>query len=201
MELRTHAHILKNARWFIVLFTILVGVAALLFSLFRPVPYKALVSFDVAFVNRPETPDYQYGAYYDLKAGEIYTQHLMSWFMTPAIVADIYEAAGIPYKIDNIARFTNRFQAKQYSAQNFVVIFKEYNRETAGKLAQGVIEVVETRVQDTSTAGDQIVFAVTGLDPVIAKAEYSPWLVTGVGALVGLIISLLLVYLREYFRA
>ncbi len=201
MELRTHAHILRNARWFIILMTIVVGVAAMIFTIVRPVPYKAVASFEVNFINRPAAEALQYGAYYDLKAAEIYTQHLMSLFLTPAVVAEVYETAGMGYEIDSIAQFTHRFQTKQYSAQHFAVIFKDYNKGTAENLAKAIGTVVEKHTKTSGSINDQEVFSVTAFTPVVAEAELEIWLVTIVGALAGCIVSVLLVYLREYFSS
>lgn len=199
MELRSHARILKQSQWFILIVTVLVGVVALLFAIYRPVSYKAVINFDIALVNRPATPDYQYGGYYDLKSAEIYGQHLLSWFKSPSVVADVYETAGVGYQIDNIARFTNRFQTKQYSAQNIAVIFNDRSQEQAVKLATAVASVVETRAAADSQS-EQNIFSVTALDPVVAESEFDLWLVTAVGLIAGLLLSVILVYLREYFR-
>ncbi len=200
MELRTHVRILKQAQWFVILCILAAGIAAFLFAIYRPVSYEAVVSFDVVFVNRPETLDYQYGAYYDLKAAEIYTQHLMSWLMTPAIVTEIYEEAGVQYEIDSISRFTNRFKGNQYSAQNFVVEFRDYSRETAQKLATAVATVIERRSDVTGSINDDPVFQVQALEPVVAEAELNTWFVTVIGLVAGALLSIVLVYLREYLR-
>lgn len=200
MELRTHVQILKQARWFIVLFTLLCGVAALLFVVFRPVQYKAVVSFDVQFVNRPQTQDYQYGTYYDLKAAEIYTQNLMSWFMTPAVVEEIYTTAGVPYTIDSIDQFTNRFQTKQYSPQNFAVVFTDYDQNTAQKLSEAIARIIEERSGGAVQINDKAVFAVHALPPVIAQDHINVGLAVAVGIIAGFIMSVVLIYIREYFR-
>lgn len=200
MDIRSHAAILNNSRWFILVVTVLVGVAALLFGLFQPLVYKGFTSFEVRSVTQPPTEEYQYGGYYEIKAAEVYTQHLMSLVRTPAVVEEIYQNAGQGYEIDNINRFTNRFQAKQYSARNFSVSFTDRNKETAERLAQAVAAVVELRATQTDSVGEESRFEVIALNPVVAPSQYNPWAVTVVGALAGLIFSVLLVYLREYFR-
>lgn len=201
MELRTHITILQRAKWFIILFTLAAGVAAFVYAIYRPVSYEAVVSFNVELANRTATPDYQYGGYYDLKAAEIYTQHLMSWLLTPAVVEQIYQEAGVSYSIDSIPRFTNRFKTHQYSAQNFDVEFHDYNRETAEKLAVAVATVISSRADDTKgIADDQPLFVAQPLDPVVAEDELNPWFVTVVGLIAGLLASIILVYLREYIR-
>ncbi len=200
MELRTHAQILKRSRWFVLIVTVLAGVVALLFALYRPVQYQAVVNFDVTSVSRPDTTEYQYGSYYELKASEIFVQHLMSWFKTPAVVAEVYDAAEVGYEINNIGRFTNRFKTSQYSAQNFAVSFSDLNRETATKLAGSVASVIEGRALNSGSIGEEQVFQVIAFDPVVAEAELSPWLITIVGLIAGALLSIILVYLREYFR-
>ena len=200
MELRTHITILKRAKWFIILCTLAVAVSAFVYAIYRPVSYAAVVSFDLQLTNRSQTADYQYGAYYDLKAAEIYSQHVMSWLLTPAVVEQIYQEAGVAYSIDSIPRFTNRFKTHQYSAQNFDVEFHEYNRDTAEKLAAAVATVISTRSDVTGSVNDLPIFTVHPLDPVVAPDELNPWFVTVIGLIAGLMASVILVYLREYIR-
>lgn len=202
MQLRTHATIIKNARWFIVLFTVAVGVAAALFSVLRPPSYKAVASFEVQFSNTHPVAEevYEYGAYYDLKAAEIYTQHLMSLMQTPAVVEQVYQAAGQSYEITSLSQFTNRFRAKQYSAQNFSVELSDYNEDVARGLAQAIGEVITENTTESGLVNDRQQFTVVALPPVVALSEFPLWLVTIVGTIAGLITSVILVYLREYFR-
>lgn len=201
MDLKKHAHILRQAKWFILLMTVVTGVAALTFSLVRPETYKTVVSFEVELVNRPVTPDYQYGAYYDLKASELYVQHLMSLFVTPAAVEQVYQSAGFGYTIDSLSRFTNRFSTKQFSSQNFSVQFTDYHRDSAEKLAAAVTDVVVKNAAVSGKVNDQQLFTVNAYPAVIAPSEVNPTVVTIVGVLAGLLGSIILVYIREYFRA
>lgn len=201
MELRTHARILKQAKWFIVLVTILCAAAAYFFAITQPTKYNTVVSFELQFVNRPAAENqYQYGSYYDLKGAELFTQHLMSLFSTPAVVAEVYDTAGQGYEIDNIGRFTGRFTAKQYSAQHFVILFDDHNPDTAKKLGNAVVSVVDKHVREAGSINQEAVFTVQGFDPVIAPAQVNPWLVTVIGLFGGALMSVILVYLREYFR-
>lgn len=200
MELRTHVTILQQSKWFIIFGVIATAIAAFVFALYRPVSYQAVVSFDLNFVNRPDTIDYQYGGYYDLKAAEIYTQHIMSWFLTPAFVEEIYQQAGVGYEIDSIPRFTNRFKTEQYSAQNFIVEFRDYSREQAQKLADALTTVVERRASLVSEQQEQALFSIIAQEPVVAETDFNPWVVAFLGALAGLFATIVLVYLREYLR-
>lgn len=197
----SHLQIITRAKWFILAFTVLTCVVAGTWAAQQQTSYKAVVAFDVRVANRATTPDYQYGAYYDLKGAEIFTQHLMSWFKTPAFVEDIYKKAGTGYTIDSLSQFTNRFQAKQYSAQNMVVNFSDYNETTANKLAVAVASVVSERANSQVTNTDQSQFNVVAQTPVVVASKTEPWMAAGVGLIAGFVLSLILVYIREYFRA
>jgi capsular polysaccharide biosynthesis protein len=196
----THFDILSRAKWFILLFTLLAGVAAFTWALIQPTSYKAVVAFDVRITNRAETQDYQYGAYYDLKGAEVFTQHVMSWFKTPAFVEDIYKNANVGYTIQSINRFTSRFDVKQYSAQNFVVLFSDYNKDTAQKLGDSVAKTVEERAAGQITTNDQTQFVVDAQAPVVVASQMNAWLALAIGLVVGVGLSIILVYIREYMR-
>lgn len=200
MELRDHWKIVIHHKWFVLGFTLFVGAAAFFFSLYRPEVYKVTLSFDVFAVNKTATDEYQYGSYYDLKAAEVFTQNVMSWMMTPAVVVDIYRAADVGYSIENIDRFTNRFRGKQLGAQNFTITYTDTSRTNAEKLAQGMTQVVENRSETilTSESGEAI-FSVQGNQPVIVKSNFGSTTTTLVGVIVGLVLSIILVYLHKYF--
>lgn len=200
MELREHWKTVSAHKWFVLGFAVFVGVAAFFFSLYRPEVYRVTVSFDVMAENRPATSDYQYGAYYDLKAAEIFTQNVMSWLITPAVVVDVYRTADVGYSIDNIDTFTNRFTTKQLAAQNFTVAFSDTSRTNGEKLAQAIVKVVEARSQEALTDQDgQPLFQVVGSEPVIAQSNFGSTTTTAVGVVVGLVLAIILVYLRKYF--
>lgn len=200
MELRTHAHIIKQARWFIVLFTLCAAASGFAWSVARPSPYQAVIGFDVFLVNRPAVKEYQYGAYYDLKAAELFGQTVMSWFLAPAVVKEMYDEAGVGYTIESVTAFTDRFRAKQYSPQHFVVLFRSPDRESAEQLSRGIITVVERRAAQAGRVNDQSVFQVTGLEPIVTIAQLNIFFATVVGGIAGLLLSLMFIYLREYFR-
>ncbi len=201
MELKTHLQLLRDTAWFIVLMTVLAGVATGLWMIVKPLSYDAQVSFEVQLVNRGETKQYEYGVYYDLKGAEMYTQHLMSLLKSPAVVEEIYTTAGMGYEIDSISRFTGRFRAKQFSSEHFVVEFGDLNPDTAKKLGDAVATVISTHAQAAGSIDSQPQFIVTPSDTVVAGHQTPLWMTVVAGLLGGFVLSLLLVYLREYLRS
>lgn len=201
MELRDHLNIIKKAQWFIIVFALCAALAAFAFTYFQPEKYKVSIGFDINMVNRPAGTDYQYGSYYDLKGAEIFSQHIISWFLTPSFVAEIYEKAEIPFEIDSFSGFTNRFKAKQYSAQNVVVTYTDVYEPNAEKLAAAIVEVVQekTKAAETDVDGKNQWEAVNA-EPIIVLTENPYWFTALLGLVAGLVIAVLLVYLKYYLK-
>lgn len=202
MELKEHLKIYKNYKWFILVFAVAVAVAAFVFVMRKPDTYTIAESFQVQLTNRPATSDYQYGAYYDLKGAEMFTQHAMSWLMTPAFIQEVYAEAGLGTDVEELSSYTSRFKAKQYSSQNFYVSFTDYSAEQGRKIGEALGRVMEKEslTVDTNLAGASY-FEIQASDPVVVKNVINPWLIGLVGMLAGLVLSITLVYLREYFRS
>ena len=200
MELSNHISILKRGKRFIIVFTLLITLAAFLFSYLRPVAYSASISFAVKRINKVETIYYD-DRYFGIQAADLFSQTVISWFLTPSVLLDIYDRAGIDPQIGSLERFVNRFKTKKYSAQNIVVRFTEKNEETAQTIARTIAEVMEEKAATLNqTADNKAVFEITGEKPVIVKNRTNIALITVIGFVVGLTTSIILVYLYRYFR-
>ena len=202
MELREHIRIIKKYRWLIVIVTILATLAAFIFSYIQPEYYRVSLSFTVKAINKPATQDYQYDGYYAIKASELFSQTIISWFMTPSILDDIYTHAEIDPQIGSLDRFTSRFKTKQYSAQNFVVTFKERDKTTAEKISHSIIIYVEENSKTLNQDMDKnSLFEATGSTPVIIKQKTPTWLVTLAAFIFTLIFTTTIAYLINYLKS
>ncbi|MBU1673451.1 hypothetical protein KJ839_03305 [Patescibacteria group bacterium] len=201
MTLSESWKVIKKARWFIIIFTLVAALAAYWFVNAQPEKYKVSIGFDLILNDAPQAGEYQYGSYYDLKGGEIYSQTIISWLMTPSFVAEVYDNAEIGYEIDSFSQFTTRFKAKSYSAQNVIITFDDVYEPNAKKLAESIIELVETKSREVVMDGEgKPVWEAKADKPIIILIENKVWLVVVLGALGGLIVSIILVFLRYYFK-
>ncbi|PIY96469.1 MAG: hypothetical protein COY66_04020 [Candidatus Kerfeldbacteria bacterium CG_4_10_14_0_8_um_filter_42_10] len=200
MELKEHLFIIKKGKKFIIIFTLLVTLAAFLFAYFQPITYSSSISFAVKRINKVETVYYD-DSYFGIQASDLFSQTVISWFLTPSVLLDIYEQAEIDPNITTLERFVNRFKAKKYSAQNIVVRFTERSEPTAQKISQTITTVVEEKaVTLNQTADNKAVFEIDGEKPVIVKNQPNLIIITAIGFLVGLVMSIILLYLYRYFR-
>jgi capsular polysaccharide biosynthesis protein len=201
MEMKQHLDYLRRSLIFIVVFGLVVAVVTGMVAQQRPASYNAVLTYELALVNRSVTPDYQYGSYYDLKGAELMTQHAMSLLRSPAVIEEIYQAAGLGYTIDNLDWFTSQFRTDQDSSQHFTVKYGRYTAAEAEALAEGMTTVLTTAISQaqTDTAGHGQ-FALTAHDPVIVYTEVNVWLLAGLGALAGWLAAIVLVYLKRYLQ-
>lgn len=188
-------------RWFIVSITLVATAAAFIFSYVTPAYYDTSLSFSINRINRQETPQYQYDGYYAIQASDLFSQTVMSWFMTPSVLLEIYDKAKIDPQISSIEMLTSRFKTKQFSPQNIVVRYKERDHETAAKIAAAIGDVIEANATVANQTADQkALFEVVGAKPVIVERKPIIWLNTLIGFVGGFILSILAVYVIGYFR-
>lgn len=201
MEFKEHLNILNKGKFIIIILTVLITLASFLFAYFKPVSYVSSISFSVNRINKQETSDYQFDGYYAIQASDLFSQTVISWFLTPSVLLEIYDQAGVDPKIKSLDKFASRFKTKKYSAQNIVVTFREPSQEGAQKLSQTIIEVIEEKaVKLNQTADNKALFEIMGSKPVIVASKPNTLLVTLIGFISGLIISIIGVYLIRYFK-
>lgn len=200
MELKDHLQIIKSAKWFIIVFALLVGIGSFYIGYARPANYKTVVSFDVLMTNREDTADYQYGTYYDLKGAEMFVQTATSWLRSPSVIEAIYQDAGIGYEIKNIDRFTNRFKATLDSAQSFTVIFNDLSEANANKVGVSLGKVLAQKALEANKdSKNKSLFELKAAEPVVVVSQLNIYLVAILGVVVGIVIAVILVYLKKYF--
>lgn len=193
---------LKKSLWFIVLFGIVSGVVSYIVAQQRQPVYEAVQSYEIQMVNRPTTPDYQYGSYYDLKGAELYTQYLMSLLRSAVVIQSIYHTAGMSTQIDNLSQFTNQFKMVEDSSQHFTVTFDRYNKAEADSLAASMTTVLTKAVSDgdKDVSGNNL-FTLRPYDAVVVYQTTNVLLYTVVGSVAGWLLAIVLVYLRRYLKA
>lgn len=181
---------------------ILLGmVAALVFTFARPVTYDASISFSINRVNRQDTAEYQYDGYYAIQASDLFSQTVMSWFMTPSVLLEIYDQAKIDPNIQSLTDLSSRFKTKKYSPQNIVVQFAERDQSTAEKISQAIIDTVEQKAAIANQTADQkALFDVQGAKPVIVQHKSVLWLNLLIGAIAGFLVGFGLAYALAFMR-
>lgn len=155
-------------------FVLAVTIMTLIVSMSRAPRYLTSLSIAVNRISKQATTEYQYDGYYALQASDLFSQTLLSWFLTPSVLLDFYEQAGVEPNITTTNALVSRFRARKFAAQNIVIQFTERDRDTAAKLAEGISAVVRERSAslDTDASGDAT-FDVVPSQPVIVEVTPS----------------------------
>ncbi len=184
---RQHA---KTAVTLFVVFVVVVTLAALITSIRKTPQYLTSLSIAVNRVSWQSTTDYQYDGYYALQASDLFSQTLLSWFLTPSVLLDFYQKAGIDPDITTTNKLVSRFRARKFAAQNIVIQFTESDRDSAKKLADGISTVIRERSASLDkNAGGDATFDVVPSQPVIVEVKPNIFLNTVAALLASMLIG------------
>lgn len=174
------------------------AIFAIVLTFLLPEKYDASISFDVQRINKQTTSEYQYDGYYEIQASDLFAQTVISWFLTPSVLFEIYDRADVDPEIGTISEFSKRFTARKYSPQNLVVNFSETSKDRADDLSAAVVSVVEARSEELNTTADhQALFELKGSVPVVVRREYSLLLYGFSGLLIGAFVGIALLSYRR----
>lgn len=195
-------NIFVKYRIFIISITLIAIITAGVFTYLKPAEYDTSIAFSINRINKQETEDFQYDGYYAIQASDLFSQTVMSWMMTPSVLLEIYERAGIDPQITSTENFTSRFKARKYSPQNVVIRYRERDEKTAQKIADAIIAIVEEKASAAVQTSDQkAFFEVVGSLPVIVERKPLLWLNLIVGLIGGLLVSVIAAYTIEYLKS
>lgn len=167
----------------------------------RPERTGVSVSFAINRTNREMTTQYQYDGYYALQASDLFAQTVVSWFSTPSVLLEVYEAVNLDPAIQSINSLPSRFSVRKYSAQNIVVKFTETNTTRASQVADGLKKVMESKASKLNQTSDgKSLFEIVGGSPVVAPAKPNLGLIAAVTAFLSLALGLFIAAARHYFR-
>lgn len=200
MEFKEHVSIMKKSKNFLIIFTLVITLLGALVGYFMGVRYKTSISFSIVRTASKETTDYQYDDYYAIRSAELLGQTMLSWFLSPPFLVEIYDEAGLPTNITSLDTFGFRFKAKLIGPQNLQVTFTEGDAETAKKLATSIVTTVEKEAAKLDQSQDANTFKVVGSEPVIIESVTPTWLTGLIGVFIGLVSGFIIVYLKRYLK-
>ncbi len=188
-------------RWLILAVILIPTILAVTFAATRPVSYSTSIAFTVNRINKQDVKEYQYDGYYALQASDLFSETVVSWFLTPSVIVEMYDAAGVPANVQDLSSLTARFKIKKYSSQNLVVTFTSATQPDAEKLAAAVVKTVEDKASQLNQSADRkALFEVVGSKPVTVERSRQVPLVGLVGFIFGTFLAALLTGLLGALR-
>jgi len=198
-ELRDYLHAYWKQRWMILAVVVVASATTWTVAITRPTRSAVTAAFAINRADRQVTPDYQFDGYYALQAADLFAQTVVSWFQTPPILQEVYEAAKLNPEIDSVNNLPSRFKVKKYSAQNIVVRFQESTPERAKQLSVALKKNMEERAAALNqNAEGQSIFSIVAATPAFSEARAPALLLTIGMAIVSFGFALLVAALRYY---
>lgn len=149
-----------------------VAVVVYAISATRKPKFAASLSITVDRASAQTTVEYQYDGYYAIQAADLFSQTLLSWFLTPSTLLSFYDEAGLDSHITSLNEIVSRFRARKFSAQNLVVQFADADRNTAERLGNAINTVVERNGEQLNvTASGDPLFDIRTQTPVIVETR------------------------------
>lgn len=191
---------LRTYRVHILVTTGLCALAGYVGAAARPITYDTSLSLQVNRINRELTPYYD-DSYFGIQASDLFSQTVISWFLTPSVLQEIYTRAGVDSNITSLEHLAKRFSTKKYSPQNIVVLFRERDTATAKKLSDALVSVVQERTKRINTTADnKALFEIVPGEAVTVQTDPRKEFAALLGAVIGVGLSVVVVFGREYFR-
>lgn len=199
MEFKDYLKIIKREKSPVIALTLLIGLAALIFTAIRPTVYDTSLSLSVVQTTSQQTEDYKYDQYYTIQAAEFFANTIEQWLKSPEVVVSIFQKAGVNLPIENLRKLTNKFKADKMASQYVEVRFKARNKPEADRISTSTISVLQDKIRLLNQADQVPAFSVVGAQPVIVENKPNVLLNTVLGLIVGLFIGISLAFFKEYF--
>ncbi|MDP2789577.1 MAG: hypothetical protein Q8O51_00400 [bacterium] len=188
-------------RWLILGVILIPTILAVSFAATQPVSYSTSIAFTVNRINKQDVKEYQYDGYYALQASDLLSETVVSWFLTPSVIVEMYDAAAVPANVTDFSSLTARFKIKKYSSQNLGVTFTSSSPSDAQKLAAAVVKTVEVKASQLNQSADRkALFEVVGSKPVTVERSRQVPLVGSVGFVLGAFLAVLITGLLGALR-
>lgn len=201
MELKEYLTIFrKHFKLFITAVALFV-VAGILFQLFRPLDYKAVLTLNITRMGKQETSDYRYDNFYRLQADEKFADTVVRWLESPEIAARVYNDSQIITAGLSHWKLSRVFKAQRLSSQAIKVSYSAKNADTAKNLAGSIIKIINSETEKLNKMqSEESWFIVVGDNPIIRENKW-PWEVVTLASLIlGIFVGLWAVLIRYYFK-
>lgn len=198
MNIKTYFDVLKQGKWLILVTTIIVALAATLFSMFAPPRYESATTLTVSRVNRAETGDFQYDNYYAIQSTEFVSNTVAGMLASQDIVREIYDVSGVEAG-DPLSSKVRSISARQKTSHLVSVSVKRSSQDEANAVLSAIETVLVEKVEALETTENDVnAFTISAGEAVETPLVYSPVIVFVSSLLSGLFLGIGLVFVRHY---
>lgn len=204
MDLKDYLVILKRNLLLIVVVLLLFCLGGYFATYRQPVSNQASSTLEVQRYETQKQSDvnyFQYGNFYGEQVSSAISDNLSGWLSSPSTVAEIFNQAGYALPNTSLKNLAKIFTAKKTISSSAVlnVSYSDSDKEKARKLTETATRVLKAKAEDSNKIGTSYVTVQIGT-PVIVEAPKAYGLNIAISAFFGLVISLIIVSIREALR-
>jgi len=116
--------------------------------------YQGHFSYLVSLSERETVKDeYRFDGFYALQATELFSATLAKWVVTPEVIVATYDRAGVELPSLDPRQLTGSIRAEKSAPQLVEIVIKHSDRQTVGKLAAALQQVMAENVDQYHDQG------------------------------------------------
>lgn len=202
MEIRDYFKLIGKHWVIFLIIVVLGGLSASIWTKTRPQSYLASTTVTVNKASNLKQQDvnyYLYDNYYNVQSAALFSQIVVSWFTSPALVKEIYEKAGVPMPNILQSKLGKIFKAVRQEPSTVNLSVSHVNKEEAGQLIVAATDVLQDETNKLSKNSDSL-YEIAKFAPIISDNKPNLILNTLIGLVAGFLIGLILILGIEYFK-
>jgi len=204
MELREYVKIIRRY-WFVFWGAIIiVALASFLYTKLQPKSYLASTTLTVnkaSAIKQSQANYYLFDNYYNVQSSALFSQIVVSWFSSPAVVKAIYEKAHVPLPDISQSNLAKTFKANREEPSTIKVSLVGVNKDETTNLMNAAADVIQENTNELGRQDKENVYDIVKFSPLVSDNSSNLVLNTIIGLIIGIIFGVILAIAIDYFRA
>lgn len=203
MELREYYKIIKRY-WKLFWVVVIVATAfAYIFTKIQPQTYLASTTLTVnksGAIKQSQTDYYLFDNYYNIQSSALYSQIIVSWFESPAVVKEIYTKANISLPPVSQKKLSKIFKAVREEPATINVTLSGTDKNEIDKLINSAADTMQEKTNEIGKSDKDNIYDIVKFTPVITETTPNLLLNIIIGLISGMILGAILALATAYFR-
>lgn len=202
MEIRDYLKIFGRYLIVFIIIVIVGGLSAYFWTKAQPKSYLASTTVTVnkaSTIKQQDVNYYLYDNYYNVQSAGLFSQIVVSWFTSPALVKEIYIKAGVA--VPDIAqnKLSKIFKAVRQEPSTINLSISGANKEDVDKLILAATDVLQQETDKLSSNSNSL-YQIVKFTPITSDNVPNVAMNTLIGLFAGLVIAIFASLSLEYFR-
>lgn len=203
MELREYFRII--GKYWKVFWGMVIGIiiATFIFTQTKPQTYLASTTLTVnkaSAIKQSQVNYYLFDNYYNVQSSGLFSQIVVSWFGSPAVVKDIYQKAGVTLPNVSQSKLAKEFKAIREEPATINVSITGTDKDEMNRLINAAAEVMQEKTNELGKNDKDNIYDLVKFTSIVTETTPNLWFNILIGAFAGIILGAILALAIDYFR-